>query len=181
VSESASFLTRERVRQGHVASLIILGTFAAAMLLIPVILLAAPTMFILPWTLTSTAVGMACCLSAIPLNRRQHVQPAGILLIIAVDVIVAGIVLSERDGLDPLFLSMFDLLVVSELIAASLLAPISVFGVALLNMLLIVLDLNFQPHSMMWSQMVLSQQLAYSLLARPITLYLVVALGPPLT
>jgi hypothetical protein len=173
--DDASFLTREQVRRGHVASLIILGTLCAAILLVPIILLAVPGMLVLPWTLTSTAIGMLCCLCAIPLNRRRQVQLAGILLVVAVDVIVAGIVLSERDGLNPLFLSMFDLLVVSELIAASLLTPISVFGVALINSILIILDINLQPRSMMWMQMVLSQQLAYSLLARPITLYVVVA------
>lgn len=109
------------------------------------------------------------------MNRIGRVQLAGILLIVAVDVIVGGIILSERNGLDPIFLSMFDLFVVTELIAASILTPSSVFGVALINMLLIVLDINFQPRSMMWMQMVMSQQLAYSLLARPVMLYLVVA------
>lgn len=173
--ENASFLAREQVRRGHIASLIILGTFLVAILLVPIILLAAPTSFLLPWTITSAGAGVLCCLLAIPLNRRGKVQLVGILLLVAVDVIVAGIVLSEREGLDPLFLSMFDLLVVSELIAASVLAPVSVFVVAFINILLIVLDMNLQPRSMMWMQMVLSQQLAYSLLARPIVLYLVVA------
>ncbi|HEV7235229.1 MAG TPA: hypothetical protein VGN15_03545 [Ktedonobacteraceae bacterium] len=171
----ASFFTREQVRRGRVASLVILGILCAAILLVPIILLAVPGMLVLPWAFTSTGVGILCCLCAIPLNRTRHVQLAGILLLIAVDVIVAGIVLSERDGLDPLFLSMFDLLVVAELIAASLLTPISVFGVALLNSILIIIDINLQPRSMMWMQMVLSQQLAYSLLARPIALYVVVA------
>jgi hypothetical protein len=125
--------------------------------------------------LRQQAAGILCCLLAIPANSLGRVQLAGTLLIVAVDVIVAGVILSERNGLDPIFLSMFDLLVVTELIAASILNPSSVFGVALINILLIVLDLNFQPHSMMWMQMVMSQTLGYSLLARPVTLYLVVA------
>jgi hypothetical protein len=175
VPENASFLTREQFRRGRVASLIILGTLCAAMLLVPIILFAAPSMFLLSWALASAGAGLLCCLIAIPLNHRGHIRITAILLLVAVDVIVAGIVLSEQAGLDPLFLSMFDLLVVSELIAASLLAPASVFGVALINIVLIVLDINLQPRSMMWMQMVLSQQLAYSLLARPITLYVVVA------
>ena len=175
VPESASFLIREQARRGRVASLIILGIFIAALMLVPIIILAAPTMFLLPQAITSTIVGTLCCLIAIPLNRTRHIQLSGILLLISVDVIVAGIVLSERNGLDPLFLSMFDLLVVSELIAASLLNPMSVFGVAVLNTLLITFDINIQQRSMMWTQMVISQQLTYSLLARPITLYFVVA------
>jgi SNF family Na+-dependent transporter len=86
VLESASFIAREQARRGRVASFIILGTLIAAMMLVPIIILAAPTMFFLPWAITSTVVGMLCCLVAIPLNRRRHIQPAGILLLIAVDV-----------------------------------------------------------------------------------------------
>jgi large-conductance mechanosensitive channel len=175
IAESANFTVREQYRRGRVASLIILGTLCAIIFLLPILIIYAPVPFILPWVFASAAVGILCCLAAIPANRFGRVQLAGILLIVAVDVIVAGVVLSEKNGLDPLFLSMFDLLVVTELIAASILNPSSVFGVALLNILLIVLDLNLQPHSMMWMQMVSSQTLGYSLLARPITLYLVVA------
>lgn len=175
VAESATFIVREQVRRGRIASLIILSTLVAAAMLVPIVLFAAPGMFLLPWVCTSTAIGMLCCILAIPLNRKRQIQFVGVLLLLAIDVIIAGIVLSERNGLDPLFLSMFDLLVVSELVAASLLPPASVFSVALINTALIVLDINVQPHSMMWMQMVMSQQLAYSLLARPIILYVVVA------
>ena len=175
VPENAHFEARERVRRGRVASLLIIGTFLAAVVIVSTILLAIPGVFLLQWTLTGICIGVLCCIIAIPLNHKGNVHGAGILLLIAVDVIVAGIVLSERDGLDPLFLSMFDLLVASELIAVSLLAPTSVFVVALANSLLIVLDINVQPHSMMWSQMIASQGVAYSLLARPIILYVVVA------
>jgi large-conductance mechanosensitive channel len=175
VAESANFITREQYRRGRVASVIILGTLCAIILLLPIIIIYAPVPFNLPWVFASAAIGILCCLLAIPANRLGHVQLAGILLIVAVDVIVGGVILSERNGLDPIFLSMFDLLVVTELIAASILNPSSVFGVALINVLLIVLDLNFQPHSMMWMQMVMSQTLGYSLLARPVALYFIVA------
>jgi len=175
VPESASFYERERVRQGRIASLIILGLLCAGILLVPVILLAAPTFFVIPQVISTSAAGLIFCLLALVLNRDRRVQFAGILLILAVDVIVAGVVFGEKNGLDPLLLSMFDLLVVTELIAVSLLPPGSVFGVALLNMAMLVLDVNLQPRSMMWMQMIQSQQLVYSLLARPAVLYLVVA------
>ena len=175
VAESANFNAREQYRRGRVASLIILGTLCAIIVLLPVVIIYAPVPFNLPWVFASAFVGILCCLLAIAANRLGRVQFAGVLLIVAVDIIVAGIILSEKNGLDPIFLSMFDLLVVTELIAASILNPASVFGVALINILLIVLDLNIQPHSMMWMQMVMSQTLGYSLLARPVTLYLVVA------
>ncbi len=175
VPESAKFTTREQVRRGRVASLMILGTLCSILFLSPIIVLAFPVPLNVPWVFASAAVSIFCCLLAIPMNRARHVILAGILLIVAVDMIVGGVILSERDGLNPLFLSMFDLLVVCELIAASILAPASVFGVALINIILIVLVINFQPRSMMWDQMIMSEQVAYSLLALPITLYLVVA------
>lgn len=121
VAENADFEARERVRRGRVASLVILGTFLAAIIIVSTILLALPGVFLLQWTLTGTILGILCCLIAIPLNREGNVR------------------------------------------------------IALINSLLIVFDINMQPHSMMWSQMIASQGVAHSLLARPITLYVVVA------
>ncbi len=175
VPEIAAFYERELVRQARIASLIILGMLIAIVVLVPVILLAAPNFFVLPQVIATSAAGLFCCLLALLMNRGKQVQFAGILLILAVDIVVAGIVLGEQNGLDPILLTMFDLLVVTELIAASLLPPASVFGIALLNMVLVVMDVNLQPRSMMWMQMIQSQQLVYSLLARPAVLYLVVA------
>jgi hypothetical protein len=175
VPESASFYEREQVRQSRIASLIILGMLLAVGVLVPAILLAAPSFFVLPQVIFTSVAGLLCCLLALLLNRMRQVQIAGVLLILAVDIIVAGVVLGEKNGLDPILLSMFDLLVITELIAASLLPPGSVFAVALLNMALLVIDVNLQPRSMMWMQMIQSQQLVYSLLARPAVLYLVVA------
>jgi hypothetical protein len=175
VPESAGFDEREQVRRGRVASLLILGLLCGAALLVPIIVFATPDMFQLPQVSISSVIGMICCLLAIPLNRRRQIQLVGLLLIIAADIIVGGIVLSETDGLNPLLLSACDLLVVSELIAVSLLTPASVFGVALLNILLLALDANIQPHSMMWMQMIQSPQLVFSLLARSAILYIVVA------
>lgn len=175
VSESASFALREATRRSRIASLIILSVTCSAIIFVPLLVLAAPTLLQLPSTITGTAIGVLCCLIALPFNRHRAIRIAGILLIVAVNVIIASVVLSERQGLDPLFLSMFDLLVVSELIAGLLLAPANAFWVALLNVIEITLDINIQPRSMMWMQMIQSQQLTYSLLARPAILYFVVA------
>jgi hypothetical protein len=173
--ESASFVVREQIRRCRVASLLILGVFFATLLLVSIIIAVSPATFVLPQTLIVTAIGLFCCLFAVSLNRRGQVTAVGVILIIAVDVVVAGVILSERSGLDPLFLSMFDLLVVAELIAASLLPPASVFSIALLNLVLVITDINLQPHSMMWMQMIGSEQLSYSLILRPALLYFVVA------
>ena len=176
VAESASFSLREAVRRSRIASVIIFGVICAALFFIPLLIVAAPSLLQLPLTITGTAIGIACCLAAIPFNRQRQISIVGLLLILAVNIIIGSVVLSEKQGLDPLFLSMFDLLVVSELIAALLLAPVSAFWIALLNVIEIILDINIQPRSMMWMQMIQSQQLTYSLLARPAILYFVVAL-----
>lgn len=176
VPESASFTLREATRRSRIASLIIFSIICSTIIFIPLLILAAPTLLQLPSTIIGAAIGILCCLVAIPFNRHREVRIVGILLILAFNIIIASVVLSERQGLDPLFLSMFDLLVVSELIAGLLLAPASAFWIALLNVIEITLDINVQPRSMMWMQMIQSQQLTYSLLARPAILYFVVAL-----
>lgn len=175
VPDNATFLIREQARRGRVASLLILGMLCSSLSLVPIILLTDANAFSLPWAVASAAVGLLCCLLAIPFNRSRQIMLTGTLLIVAVDVIVTGIILSQKQGLDPLFLSLFDLLAVSELVAASLLAPTSVFGIAALNILLFILDINLQPHSMMWMQMIQSSELLYSLLARSVVLYIAVA------
>lgn len=172
---NAQFHIREQVRRSRIASLLILGTLCTSVLLILVVLLAAPRIFVLSRVIASTIGGILCCAFSILLNRHRQVQWVGILLIIGVDMIVGGVVLSEQGGLDPLFLSMFDLLAVSELIAASLLAPASTFAVAAINLLFVVIDIGFQQHSMMWGQMIQSEQILYSLLLRPTILYFVIA------
>lgn len=73
IAESANFNTREQYRRGRIASLIILGTLCAAILLTPIIILAAPGAFNLPWVILSTTAGICCCLLAIPMNRLRHV------------------------------------------------------------------------------------------------------------
>ena len=175
-SKNASLEAQEQVRRGRLASLMMLGTLGTAAILIFTILIAAPAVFVLSRTIPSIILAMFCCLIAIPFNRIGQVKITAILLLSAIYIAFAGIVLSEKSGLDPLFLSVFDLLVTTELIGVSLLSPASVFLVAFLNTLLIILDVNLQPHSMMWSQMIMSEVFAFSLLIRPIMLYLIVAL-----
>src|ERR1700737_2691468 len=61
VAESANFIIREQYRRGRVASLIILGTLCAIILLLPIIILYAPVPFNLPWVFASAATGILCC------------------------------------------------------------------------------------------------------------------------
>src|SRR5712691_11929497 len=82
VAESANFIVREQYRRGRVASLIILVTLCAIILLLPIIITYAPVPFNLPWVFASAVTGVLCCLLAIAANRSGRVQLAGILLIV---------------------------------------------------------------------------------------------------
>ncbi len=85
--------------------------------------------------------------------------------------------LGETNGLNPLFLPVFDVFILAELVAVSLLPPASVFLIAILHSLFFIADVNLQMHSMMWMQMVNMQNISfYSLLVRPVTLQFTVAL-----
>ncbi len=77
-------------------------------------------------------------------------------------------------SLDVSELPTFDLLVVSELIAASLLPTASIFPVAITNILFILGMVAFMPHTVALNQL-LKSPMAYNSLAQPISLQLVVA------
>ena len=170
VAGSASFSARERVRRGRFASLlifcIILGTSATL-----------PQIGSIPWATPGILLGLCFALIAIPFNRRGNVSISAVLLIIAVDISLIWIVVGQKNGLDPLFLPIFDVFILAELVAVSLLRPSTVFVIAILHCLFFIADTNFQTHSMMWMQMVNMQHIPlYSLLVWPIILQFTVAL-----
>ncbi|HLJ36604.1 MAG TPA: hypothetical protein VKU38_23305 [Ktedonobacteraceae bacterium] len=170
VANDADFSARERVRKAHFASLLILCVLLGAVVTLPQI-------GSFPWATPGIILSMCFCLIAIPFNRRGNVPVAALLLIIASDISLLWIVLGETDGLNPLFLPVFDVFILAELVAVSLLPPASVFLIATLHSLFFIADVNLQTHSMMWMQMVNMQGISfYSLLVRPITLQFTVAL-----
>src|SRR5262249_40783109 len=168
VPASARFALRERVRRGRLASLILLA-------LLVVVALSLPDVVLVPTLTPSIAFVAVCCLVAIPLNRSGRVTAAAILLLTAVDGALAGALLTSPEGLDPLFLPVYYLLVTSELIAVSLLPPRAVFWVAAVHSLAILLDVRYQAHTMMWEQMITTPGILYSLVIGPIALQFVVA------
>ncbi|HLX38881.1 MAG TPA: hypothetical protein VKR42_00010 [Ktedonobacteraceae bacterium] len=170
VASTADFSARERVRKGHFASLLILCVLLGAIATLPQI-------GSFPWATPGIILSMCFSLLAIPFNRRGNVYFAAILLIIASDISLVWIVLGETGGLNPLFLPVFDVFILAELVAVSLLPPANVFLIATLHSAFFIADVNLQTHSMMWVQMVNMQGISfYSLLVRPVTLQFTVAL-----
>lgn len=123
------------------------------------------------WTIV---LGLALCSLAGIFNQMGKVAIVAVLLIVVVDLGCGLMLLTTPMGLDVSDLPIFDVLIISELIAVSLLTPNSVFPVALSNIAFIVADLIFQPRTMEM-QMVLTGSMGFSAIAQPISLQIVVA------
>ncbi len=120
-------------------------------------------------------LGLALCGLALVFNHFGRVTVVSILLILVVDLGCGLMLLTSPMGLDVGDLPVFDVLLVSELIAVSLLPAVSVFPVAITNVLFILLVIAFQPHTPAFNMM-LSSEMGYNAVAQPISLQIVVAL-----
>ncbi len=129
---------------------------------------------------SSTAVGtvilgLVLCGIALVFNQIGKVTIVSILLIAVVDLGCGLMLLTTPMGLDVSDLPIFDVLIVSELIAVSLLPPMSVFPVAISNIAFIVADLALQPKTPEL-QMVLTSSMGFDAIVQPISLQIVVAI-----
>jgi hypothetical protein len=124
------------------------------------------------WT---TLLGVGICCLALLFNSLNLLTIASILLIIVVDLGCGLMLLTTPMGLDVMDLPVFDVLIVSELIAVSLLPARSVFLVMGCNILFIGADLLLQPRTMNM-QMMFQSSMVYSAVLQPILLQIIVAL-----
>src|SRR5215469_15059465 len=124
--------------------------------------------------LGTVVLGLVICGVAMLFNRGGKAIISSILLIVVVDLGCGLMLLTSPMGLDVANLPVFDVLIVSELIAVSLLPAISVFPIALVNILFIFADIAFQPHTPALHQL-LASGMALDVVAQPIALQLIVA------
>lgn len=122
----------------------------------------------------TVVLGLVLCAIAMIFNFQGRVIIVSLLLIAVVDLGCGLMLLTTPMGLDASDLPIFDVLIVSEIIAVSLISPMSVFPVALSNIVFIIADLLFQPRTMQLD-MVLKSDMAYNAIAQPISLQIVVA------
>jgi hypothetical protein len=109
------------------------------------------------------------------LNRLGSVAAAGLLLVALADLALPGVVATAVGGrLDVLHLGAFYLLVGSELVAGSVLAPWSVFPVGLVNSALVLATIALMPHTPTLAR-VLAPNDAQQAYAGPIVMQLIVA------
>jgi hypothetical protein len=120
-------------------------------------------------------LGVGLCGIAYLFNFLGRLTVVSVLLIAVVDLGCGLMLLTMPMGLDVADLPVFDVLIVSVLIAVSLLPPKSVFLVAISNILFILAVIALLPRTPEL-QMLLSSNMAYNAVAQPVSLQIVVAL-----
>ncbi len=169
IKRNSQRLLREHVHGKKVVNAILLVIALSQLIALPGALLMKSAA-----SIGTVVLGLVLCAVALLFNQMGKVTVVSILLITVVDLGCGLMLLTTPMGLDVSDLPTFDLLVVSELIAVSLLTPISVFPVAVGNIVFIVADLLLQPRTS-GLQMVLSSSMGFNAVAQPISLQIVVA------
>ncbi|MGO8949074.1 MAG: hypothetical protein ACLQUY_15795 [Ktedonobacterales bacterium] len=164
-----SFAESELARRSRLASLIFLG-----LLITGAVFLTAGAEDI-P-TLLAILAGILGVIIACILNRLGQVWAAGLIVTMVVILAVFGAILSAPGGqLAPDYLPSYDILVLSVVVAGSLLTPAAAFYVAVFNSAAIAVDfLVLQPHSPDLATEINQDGLGL-LLGRPIGLEIAVA------
>ncbi len=166
---SAPLVARESARRRQLVSTILLVVAGFQLVSLPGTIIDHS-----PLALGTVVVGLVICGVAMLFNRGGKAIVSSILLIIVIDLGCGLMLLTSPMGLDVANLPVFDVLIVSELIAVSLLPAVSVFPVALGNILFISGDIALQPHTPALNQLLVSD-MAYDVIAQPIGLQIIVA------
>jgi hypothetical protein len=116
-------------------------------------------------------IGLICITGSVIFNKLGSNRVAAILLILDVTLLIGGALL--RDPVDPAFVPIFCSLVVTILLAGSLLPPVFALLAGLLNCIIIVLDVSFQHHTTYYDTMMKTGG-ASLVLALPIFMQIIV-------
>ncbi len=163
----ASFAKREIARRARTVS-IVCFYFLLTMLF------CLPASFFIPNHITIFTTCMMLVISIICLifNRLQLHLLAGILLVVVLQCAIM-LVIFTTTPLDEVSLPIYDLLIMTELLAVSLLPVRSVFFIGLANCLLIILSLSIQPHTAALTTDLAMQGIAIRI--KPLALQIIVA------
>src|SRR6266567_5606960 len=113
-----------------------------------------------------TLLGLALCGLAYLFQHLGKIPVVSALLIVVVNLGCSLTVLTAPGGLDVGNLPIFDMLMVSELIAVSLLPAENVFLVVTTNVLFTFADITFQPHPVALGRF-LASGMGYTAIAHP--------------
>jgi len=155
------------LRRARLASSILLALLIITLVALPIFLNNANVFPLFPALLISFIIGVL-------LNRHKRTALVGILLIAVLEAGLTSAILISPTGISVYTLPLFDSLVIAELVAVSLLPPLSVFGVALINSIFICAAITFLPHTPEVGQIL--ETMSYALFTRPIFLHVSIAI-----
>jgi hypothetical protein len=167
VPDTAPLAEREQARRGHLISLVMF--FALFFFLIGTIIgLKGSNHFVIvaaPFCLVMLAISSQ-------FNRRGYTLAAGLIIPLAFNLIIFTVILFTP--LTPISMQLYDLLVFSEVFAASLLPPNGwiLASFALGNIIFIQGDITFQPHTAAFAAVLATDALALHL--RPVIMHVVI-------
>lgn len=168
-AEGIATIEDEVIPRSRLASILILITLLASIAFIPAAL-TSDDLHVVPPVI---GLFIAGCL-AIPLNKGGKITLVGILIVSAVDVALAFSLLSyPHFTLTQNAIPIYDLFVLSDIIAISLLPGKSIFFISFCHSVFMLADIALQPHTPDLQELLTST--GYSLMVRPLTIQIVVA------
>jgi hypothetical protein len=167
VPPDAPLAKREAVRRGRVASIVLF--FVILLVILPL-----PSAIGNPFLLTTLLLVIVLDSIALLVNRSGRTTTAGIMVVIGIEIGLMTSILTIPGGIAPSNLPLFDLLVQALCVSVSLLAPQTVFLVAVINSIFIVLTLFNGPVTPELYHLVRTD--TNRILVQPITLQVIVAI-----
>ncbi len=170
LSSTATLKQREAYRRGRLIATILL------MQIVVILIVAVPVgLFVNAVLLPNLLITLVILLIAVFANRRGRVIVAGILAMGVLELSMGlNVVFTSMNGLTVFALPLFDLLVLGELLAVSLLPEGVVFLTAFVNVLFIGAMFVLLPKTPEFARMLQSSS-AVDALARPIAIQIMVA------
>lgn len=164
---NASFARREAVRRIRLFS-----TVTFFFLVVLLIFLPACPMLADPYATALDTLLIMVTIITLVINRMGKPIIAGIVLVIAAELVLTAVITTTLP-FDEMSLQLYDLYLIIDLLAVSLIPPQSIFFLAACNSLFIYFDLMFQPRIPIMSHDLITQFIP--VLVRPIGLQIIIA------
>ncbi|MBA2678469.1 MAG: hypothetical protein H0U76_08765 [Ktedonobacteraceae bacterium] len=166
-SASASFVRREVARRIRLFSTVVF-------FFLIILIIFFPACLFLPNHLVIYLDGLLIVITVftLVLNRAGRPSLAGIILVIASELVLTVVIMTTLP-FDETSIQLYDLYLVVDLLAVSLLPPQAIFFLAFFNSLFIYLDLVYQPHTQVLTNDLVTQFIP--VLVRPVGLQIIIA------
>ncbi len=164
---SASFVKREAVRRVRLFSTVTFFYLLVLVIFLPVCpLLPNKNITLLDIIIIGITMG------TLGLNRLGKPLLAGIILVIASEIVLAAVITTTLP-FDETSIQFYDLFLIVDLLAVSLIPPQSIFLLAICNSVFIYLDLMYQPQTPVLAHDLVTQFMP--VMIRPVGLQIIIA------